>query len=73
LAAIVLLIAMLGSIVLTTRLLTVDSGASGSSKLAPKSQDQAPVKPEESILDKYATQQKREESLAALLLPFDIV
>jgi NADH-quinone oxidoreductase subunit J len=73
LAAIVLLIAMLGSIVLTTRLLTVDSNASGSSKLAPKSQDQAPAKTEESILDKYAKQQKREESLAALLLPFDIV
>lgn len=73
LAAIVLLIAMLGSIVLTTRLLTVDSGASGSSKVAPKSQDQAPAKTEESILDKYAKQQQREESLAALLLPFDIV
>ena len=73
LAAIVLLIAMLGSIVLTTRLLTVDSVASGSSKVAPKSQDQAPAKTEESILDKYAKQQKREESLAALLLPFDIV
>jgi len=73
LAAIVLLIAMLGSIVLTTRLLTVDSGASGSSKVTPKSQDQAPAKTEESILDKYAKQQKREESLAALLLPFDIV
>lgn len=73
LAAIVLLIAMLGSIVLTTRLLTVDSDASGSSKVTQKSQDQAPAKTEESILDKYAKQQKREESLAALLLPFDIV
>jgi hypothetical protein len=73
LAAIVLLIAMLGSIVLTTRLLTVDANASGSSKLTPKPQDKAPAKTEESILDKYVKQQKREESLAAALLPFDIV
>jgi len=73
LAAIVLLIAMLGSIVLTTRLFTVGSDTSGSSKLSPKSQDKAPAKTEESILDKYVQQQKREESLAVALLPFDII
>lgn len=73
LAAIVLLIAMLGSIVLTTRLLTVDGGASGSSKLDPKSQEKAPSKTEGSILDKYMKQQKREEKLAAVLLPFEIL
>lgn len=73
LAAIVLLIAMLGSIILTTRLLTVDNHkASDSSKVPVKPEAKSPAKTEGSILDKFMKQQSQKEKLAKISLPFEM-
>lgn len=74
LAAVVLLIAMLGSIILTTRLFVPENGSPKSSKEESSAEkDKRPAKKEDSILDKYMKQQKREEKVAMWLLPLELL
>jgi NADH-quinone oxidoreductase subunit J len=64
LAAIILLVAMLGSIILTTRLMLVDSG----NKMTPQDEEKL-----NAMLKRTADKQKRNETWATRVFPFEVL